>query len=474
MSDGYKRTSCVLRGVGNDGGTVRFVLAGDRALVGRLGDINLDHDSVSRRHALLERRDDDWILIDLDSTNGTFVNSATIQRHRLSDGDVICFGRVSLKFEVVETETSPDAPTGAITRTELATVRERMLFSSMVGRSEAIRKAMHQASRAAKSKATVLVLGESGTGKELFSRFIYSESDRRAAKFLAVNCGAIAPTLQDATLFGHEKGAFTGADRLRKGLFEEANGGTLFLDEVGELTLDAQTKLLRVLQEGEIMRLGSMETIKVDVRLVCATNRDLARLVEDGKFRKDLFYRLNVIKIMLPPLRDRREDIPDLANHFAAKFGGVAAKQFAPGAMAAMLAYDWPGNIRELQNVVESASVMGVGAMIELGDLPPELVAAHKAISTTCVIDADGQMVPSSAMTDEELPSLEKIELLHVLSTVKSVGGNKKLAAQKLSISRSTLYEKLARAERLGLTPTSQNVRKGSGAKAKGVGDGTL
>ena len=455
MTGENSNTQYVLKGVGPNGEAVRFVLSGERMVVGRQGEINLYHNSVSRLHAQLECRDGDWILTDLDSKNGTFVNRAVIRRHRLMDGDVIRFGRVTLRFEAVETDVSPDAPTGAMTMDEMTAIRDRLRFTSLVGRSESLRQAMQMAARAAKSKATVLVLGESGTGKELFSRFIYSESDRRKGKFLAVNCGALSESLQDSTLFGHEKGAFTGADRQRKGMFEEADGGTLFLDEVGELTSDSQTKLLRVLQEGEIMRLGSMDTIKVDVRLICATNRNLAKMVEEGKFRQDLYYRLNVIKIRLPPLRDRREDIPDLVNHFAAKYGGETAKPFSPEAMAALTAYGWPGNIRELQNVVESASIMAMGAEIELGDLPAEIAGAEPSspVAASPIEAASSGASPVAAEVEPQPQNLEEIELRHILSVLESVGGNKKLAAQQLAISRSTLYEKLGLAKRMGLTP---------------------
>lgn len=439
-----RMTACVLRGVGADGGSVRFVLSGDRALVGRQGEINLRHESVSRRHALLERRGGDWILTDLGSRNGTFVNRASVQRHRLANGDVVRFGGVTLRFETGEEGVSPDASTGAMTMEEMTAIRDSFRFSSLVGRSEALRQAMQMASRAAKSRATVLVLGETGTGKELFARFICSESDRKGGRFLAVNCGALAPTLQDSTLFGHERGAFTGADRRRPGVFEEASGGTLFLDEIGELTLDTQAKLLRVLQEGEIMRLGSVIPIRVDVRLICATNRDLAKMVEMGEFRQDLYYRLNVIRIRLPPLRDRREDIPDLVNHFASQFGGQAAKTVSAEAMTALTAYGWPGNVRELRNVVENVTIMGVGHEITVEDLPPEIKpAAHE-----------------SEPMSERAENLEEMELRHVLAVLDAVGGNKKLAAERLSISRSTLYGKLARAERLGLGKTMNEKRQ--------------
>ena len=434
-------TGCnyLLRGVGADGGSVRFVLSSETAVIGRQGDIRLHHESVSRQHAKLEFREGEWTLTDLESRNGTFVNRASVQRHVLTPGDVIRFGRVALRFEMVDSGVMEDDETHAMTMSELTSARDAVQFRSLVGRSAALCGAMKLAAKAAKSEATVLVFGESGTGKELFARLVYSESNRRKGKFLAVNCSAIEPTLLGSTLFGHEKGAFTGADRQKTGLFEEANGGTLFLDEIGDISMDMQVKLLRVLQEGEFMRVGGTETLKTDVRVICATNRDLPKAISEGKFREDLYYRLNVIKIDLPPLRDRKEDIPDLANHFAAQLGGEAAKTFTDAAMAALTAYGWPGNVRELQNVVSRAVFLADGPEIDVGDLPKEVTAgavADRARET-------GEARETGAGVPAVGKNLAEMEAAHIRATLEACGGNKKLAAEKLGISRSTLYEKL-------------------------------
>ena len=426
----------ILRGVGKDGGSIRFVLSSDSVVVGRQGDVNvkLNHESVSRQHARLELRDDGWLLTDLDSLNGTFVNRAAVKRHYLNNGDVIRFGRVALRFENIDSGVPEDAETRAVTMESVASLVGAMQFRSLVGRSAALTQAMRLAARAAKSDATVLIFGESGTGKELFSRLVYSESNRRKGKFLAANCSAIEPTLLGSTLFGHEKGAFTGADRQKTGLFEEANGGTLFLDEIGDISMDMQVKLLRVLQEGEFMRVGGTETLKTDVRLICATNRDLPKAIAEGKFRQDLYYRLNVIKIDIPPLRARKEDIPDLVNHFAAQIGGEAAKTFTDAAMSALTAYDWPGNVRELQNVVSRSVFLAEGSEVDLSDLPAEI--------TDCQSPSPA---PQSPLSNPRSPAvnLAEMEVAHIRATLEACNGNKKLAAEKLGISRSTLYEKL-------------------------------
>ena len=282
---------------------------------------------------------------------------------------------------------------------------------------------MKLAVRAAKSDATVLLFGESGTGKELFARLIYEESNRRKRKYLAVNCSAIEQTLLSSTLFGHEKGAFTGADKQKLGLFEEADGGTLFLDEIGELSQDMQVKLLRVLQEGEFMRVGGTEPVKVDVRVLTATNKDLARLVAEGKFREDLYYRLNVIQITLPPLRDRLGDVEDLVRHFVSEIGGPT-RSISSEAMSVLSAYSWPGNVRQLRNVMERTIILSQNDELQPEDFPPEIRVKSAA---------------PSPRTD----NLADVEGAHIRATLEACGGNKKLAAERLGISRSTLYEKL-------------------------------
>jgi two-component system NtrC family response regulator/two-component system response regulator HydG len=288
---------------------------------------------------------------------------------------------------------------------------------------------MRQAVKAAKHDATVLIRGETGTGKELFARLIVDESPRRDRPFIPVHCSAIDENLLGSMLFGHEKGAFTGAIGMKKGVFEEADGGTIFLDEIGELSGVMQVKLLRVLQEGEFMRLGGTKPLRVNVRMIAATNRDLEKGIRDGQFREDLFYRLNVIALTLPPLRERREDIPELVRHYVEALSRETARglnSVAPEAMARLQGYDWPGNIRELRNVVERGLVLAEKGIITEDDLPPEV--APRAARPAGPADAH---------------SLEKLELDHIASVLKECHGNKRLAAERLGISRSTLYEKL-------------------------------
>ena len=252
-------------------------------------------------------------------------------------------------------------------------VRADARFGEIIARSPAMVRALNLATKVARHDATVFIMGPSGTGKELVARLIHREGERADRPFVAVNCGAIPETLLEAEFFGVMKGSFTGADRDRAGLFEAADGGTLFLDEVGELSVQLQVKLLRVLQDGEVRRVGGTETTSVDVRVVCATNRDIKGAIQEGQFREDLYYRLAVVTISLPPLTERTEEIPDLAHHFLerhAKRLGVRVEGIEPSAMEVLLAHSWPGNIRELENVVERALVLADGSHLTVADLP--------------------------------------------------------------------------------------------------------
>ncbi|MBI4371018.1 MAG: sigma-54-dependent Fis family transcriptional regulator [Elusimicrobia bacterium] len=259
-----------------------------------------------------------------------------------------------------------------------AELKEGLGFSRIVSASAAMRRVLALVAKVAATDATVLVTGESGTGKELVARAIHENSPRRDGSFVALNCGALPEGLLESELFGHVKGSFTGADRNKRGLFEEASGGTLFLDEVTETTPGLQVKLLRALQEGEIRRVGDNHPIKVSARVVAASNRDLRKLVAEGKFREDLYYRLKVFPIEIPPLRERIEDVLPLAESFLKKARvrtGSPGSQFSPDAVRALGAYAWPGNVRELEHAVERALIMAAGPQIEAGDLPPEIAA---------------------------------------------------------------------------------------------------
>src|SRR5947208_1412684 len=251
------------------------------------------------------------------------------------------------------------------------------LKKTIIGRSAATGLMVRMISKVAPASHTVLILGESGTGKELVARQIHNHSPRHDKPFLAVNCASLTETLLESELFGHEKGAFTDAHQQKKGLFERAHLSTLFLDEIGDTSLGMQAKILRVLQERELLRVGGTEAIKVDVRIIAATNKNLERLLKEGKFREDLYYRLNVIPIVCPPLRERREDIKELALHFVRKASlaaGREATSISPEALEALEAYDWPGNVRQLDMAIERAVLLGEGERVELRDLPPEVL----------------------------------------------------------------------------------------------------
>jgi transcriptional regulator with GAF, ATPase, and Fis domain len=290
----------------------------------------------------------------------------------------------------------------------------------------------------ARSNSTILITGETGTGKEVVARAIHHNSPRRNHRFVALNVSAIPETLLEAELFGHVRGAFTGAIGARQGRFEQANKGTLFLDEVGTMSTALQMKLLRALQEREFERIGDNQTIKVDVRVIAATNSDLARMVGDGSFREDLYYRLNVIPIQLPPLRDRRDDIPILVKHFLEKFAAGTSIQLSQGAMRALMAYHWPGNVRQLENAVERAVALSAGRQqIEVADLPPEIQSAPEPASTPFVdLPDDGIDMPTY------LSGIEKDLIQRALNRT---GGNRNRAAELLRIKRTTLVEKLRR-----------------------------
>lgn len=311
---------------------------------------------------------------------------------------------------------------------------------ALVAVSRSMKDLLEIAGTVAQSDAPVVILGESGTGKEMLARTIHARSRRAFFPFVPVNCGAVPPTLMESELFGHEKGAFTGAQFRRKGKIELSSGGTLFLDEIGEIALPMQVALLRVLETGEIMRLGGERSVNVDFRVVVATHADLQAAIREGRFREDLFYRLNVITLRLPPLRDRREDIPHLAAHFldaARRTGGRDVAGFSDEAMERLCGYGWPGNIRELRNVVERALVLGRGERIEAADLG---------------LGADASTAGSrySAGTREAAGApvggtLDEFERAHIVAAIAECGGNMSKAAHRLGIDRTTLYRKLKR-----------------------------
>jgi transcriptional regulator with PAS, ATPase and Fis domain len=274
----------------------------------------------------------------------------------------------------------------------------------------------------------VLVLGESGTGKELVARAIHERSARADRPFVPIHCGALPREVLESELFGHEKGAFTGAVNAKPGLIELADGGTLFLDEIGEMEPDSQVKLLRVLETSSFFRVGGTRPRRVDVRVVAATNRDLGDAMRRGEFRQDLYYRINTITVQLPPLRDRREDVPLLAQHFVVANAAYGARRLSPGALAALTAYEWPGNVRELQHAIERAVILSKTDEIGREDLPPEVA---------------GESVPPPSAATATAGSLESMERQHIVSTLRQVGGHRGKAAALLEIDPKTLYRKI-------------------------------
>jgi two-component system, NtrC family, response regulator AtoC len=297
----------------------------------------------------------------------------------------------------------------------------------VIGKSAAMNGALEVARKAAVTRSTVLVLGESGTGKEIFARAIHKWSDRANQPFIAINCVGLSKELLESTLFGHERGAFTGAVEQKKGKIELAHGGTVFLDEVGDILTELQTKLLRFLQEREFERVGGTRAIRVDVRIIAATNRDLHGLVKEGCFREDLYYRLNVIPISLPPLRERREDIPDLANFFIKRFSFETKKNFndiGQDARDKLIAYDWPGNVRELANVIERAVVLGRGPNLSVDDLPVAITSKDSVTSL------------DSLSYSESIETYRRDLILSALSEAK---GNRAAAAKALGLQRTYL-----------------------------------
>lgn len=306
-------------------------------------------------------------------------------------------------------------------------------FANIIGKSRVMQTLFTQMQRVAQSAANVLITGESGTGKELVAKAIHYHSDRKQGPFVAVNCGAIPEELLESELFGYERGAFTGAQREKVGLFEAADQGSLFLDEISEMPAALQVKLLRAIQEKEIRRVGATQTRRVDVRIIAATHRDLLAEVKEGRFREDLYYRLHVLPLHVPPLRERPEDIPLLANHFLKKFAEVNGKPvqgISEPALKILMEYSWPGNVRELENVMERAVILGRFEVITPADLP-EVLVAHQP--EYVLLDRGGRR----RMT------LEELEREYILQVLEEVKGNKQQAAERLGIDRKTLYRRL-------------------------------
>jgi two-component system response regulator HydG len=340
----------------------------------------------------------------------------------------------SLREKLAQANLKLETLLRSLAHTRNRTVRAPSVSASqfgMIGESPAMRQLLSEIAMIAPSDATVLILGDSGTGKERVARALHASSTRRDKPLVTLNCAALNEALLESELFGHEKGAFTGADKRREGRFIEADGGTLFLDEIGDISPMMQVRLLRVIQEREVQRVGSNHTLKVDVRLIAATHRDLAEEVNAGRFRQDLYYRLNVVAIETPDLRQRREDIPLLAKHFLRRFAErncKAIKGFTPQAMDLLIHYNWPGNIRELENAIERAVVLLSGEYITGRELPLAIASQ-----------------PTPQRQEQRIQPLVEVEKELILAALEKTGGNKTEAARQLGITRKTLLAKISR-----------------------------
>jgi transcriptional regulator with PAS, ATPase and Fis domain len=396
------------------------------------------HDvAMSRRHCTIDRRDSGWVIVDLDSRNGTMVNGVPIRAHALADGDQIRVGDSVFLF-ADGARREADAPpaestagaalvldppsTGQVTFTT-----EQQIRHDLVGQSPVMAEVLARVGRAAAVESTVLIQGESGTGKELIARAIHANSARASAPFVAINCAAIPDGLIESELFGHERGAFTGALAHKRGRMEIASGGTVFFDEIGELAVGLQAKLLRALQERRIDRVGGTKPIPIDVRVLSATNLDVARAVKDGVFRSDLYYRLNVITITVPPLRERGGDVALLIWYFLRKHAGQCKRKIrglTPQARRVLTRYDWPGNVRELENAIERAVVMSTDEWIDVNDLPE-----HVLESAPRPDDGDGYHAHVNHAKRET-----------IRKAIELAGGNVAQAARQLKLQPTYLH----------------------------------
>ncbi len=408
---------------------------------------------------LIEEQDFDIVLTDLimDDVGGMDVLAKA--KRELPDAEVVILtGHNTAKaavlamqagattyltkpLDIVELRTVADKVSHSqrLARSNLALqkqLNERFGFEGVVGNSPLMHSVVERLRQIAPTSATVLITGESGTGKELVAKALHNNSPRRSKPFVALNCAALSENILESELFGHVKGAFTGADRERKGWFEHANGGTMFLDEVGDIPLSTQVKLLRVLESGEIVRVGTNEPVKVNVRLISATNRDLKEGIGSGGFRQDLYHRLKVVSVHLPPLRSRREDITLLTDYFLKQFTASHEKvvtSMAPAARKALMTHAWPGNVRELKNTIESMVVVDYDGMLDLDDLPEELLPGGPGTPDPGA-SGIGQLVGRP---------LEEVEKYYIAETLKLTAGNREEASKLLGIGERTLYRKI-------------------------------
>lgn len=382
--------------------------------------------TVSRNHLMIEYASDSFLLRDLDSTNGSYVNGTRVKESYLVPGDRIKIGNTTLEFVAFEEKVKIEPS-------------DKEVFGAMVGKSTKMRQIFGLLEKISSSFATVIIEGETGTGKDLVAHAIHDNSPRKNKPFVVFDCGSVAPNLIESELFGHEKGSFTGAIKSRRGAFEEANGGTIFLDEIGELTLDLQPKLLRSLENREIRRVGASLPIPIDVRVLCATNRNLRKEVAEGRFREDLYYRLSVVKIMIPSLRERPDDIPLIVEKFLrdGKFnkqpdGSLRITRVEDDALKALQRYQWPGNVRELQNIVERASSIADAGAISKEQIDFVFQELEKEDDRTEKL----QVVKDVPFKEAKQKVVEVFERDYLLDLLKRNGYNLSKAAREAGIDR--------------------------------------
>jgi len=410
------------------------VVDGDVVTVGKLPSCSLvlTDPTVSRLHLRIARTDGGWVLADLGSTNGTFLSGVRVREAPIEAGAIFRAGQVEIAFVPVrhdiDVEPWPEEH-----------------FEGLIGRSLAMRRLFGLMARVAETDATVLLQGETGTGKGAFARALHRASRRREGAYVVVDCGSVQRQLVESELFGHEKGAFSGAYQQRTGAFEHADGGTIFVDELGELELEMQPKLLRVLDAREVRRIGGDATIPVDLRVIAASRRDLAREVERGVFREDLYFRLSVVTLTIPPLRERAEDIPRLVEHFlaeAAERRGAPAPRLAPETLDRLTSHDWPGNVRELRNTVERALLLSTvrpGNQLRVDGLPPSSTSDRPGGP----VRGDAPFDPAATFQEEKERWLERRERGYLTWLMDRSSGNVSAAAREARMDRKYLHKLL-------------------------------
>ncbi|MGF1465060.1 MAG: sigma 54-interacting transcriptional regulator [Sandaracinaceae bacterium] len=398
-------------------------------------DLVLPDETVSRSHCRIFREGDRYLVTDLDSTNGTFVDRVRVREAWLHEGCTVTLGQTDLKFQAVD-ETVSIVPS------------DRASYGEIIGGARAMREIYAILEKIAPTDSTVVLEGETGTGKEVVARTIHQQSRRLDGPFMVFDCGAVPENLIESELFGHEKGAFTGAISTRQGVFELAHGGTVFLDELGELSVELQPRLLRILEQRELKRVGGQRPIKVDVRVVAATNRNLQEEVRAGRFREDLYYRLSVVRVQLPPLRDRREDIETLARHFLEqgnfnrdRHGERKIRDISPAALVRLHGYGWPGNVRELHNVVERAVSFADGAWIDVADLPEHVARPHEPVGSAeereqAALEGGSRPDHAATFKDAKEQWVASFESDYIAQLLKKNQGNISHAAREADIDR--------------------------------------